>query len=245
MVWKSIAPRELYKSMQEQTWVEQYKQHARNTLFQSRRNLWRTLRNQKSYWHWHSYTINILAPYKKIIGWVDKSGMRVRVGCWSGSEDVRIRQRKEVRTQALAVPWVLLYHQFSSVQFSRLVVFDSLWPHGLQHCRLPCPSPTPRVYSNSCPLSWWCHPAISSSVTPYPPASFFPSIRVFSDESVLHIRWPKYWGFSFSISSFNEYSGQISFRVDWMDLLSVQGTLKNLLQHHSSKASILGTQLSL
>ena len=71
------------------------------------------------------------------------------------------------------------------------------------------------------------------------PASIFPSIRVFSNESVLHIRWPKYWSFSFSISPSNEYSGQISFRMDWLDLLAVQGTLKSLLQHHSSKASIL------
>jgi len=69
--------------------------------------------------------------------------------------------------------------------------------------------------------------------------SIFPSIRVFSGESVLHIRWPKYWSFSFSISSSNEYSGLFSFRMDWFDLLSVQGTLKSLLQHHSSKASIL------
>ena len=69
--------------------------------------------------------------------------------------------------------------------------------------------------------------------------SIFPSIRVFSNESVLHIRWPKYWSFSFSISHFNEYSGLISFRIDWLDLLALQGTLKSLLQHHSSKASIL------
>ena len=69
--------------------------------------------------------------------------------------------------------------------------------------------------------------------------SIFPSIRVFSNESVLHIRWPKYWSFSFSISSSNEYSGLISFRMDWLDLLAVQGTLKSLLQHHSSKASLL------
>ena len=71
------------------------------------------------------------------------------------------------------------------------------------------------------------------------PPSIFPSIRVFSNESVLHIRWPKYWSFSFSISPSNEYSGLISFRMDWLDLLAVQGTLKSLLQHHSSKASIL------
>ena len=71
------------------------------------------------------------------------------------------------------------------------------------------------------------------------PPSIFPSIRVFSNESVLHIRWPKYWSFSFNISPFNEYSGLISFRMDWLDLLAVQGTLKSLLQHHSSKALIL------
>ena len=77
-----------------------------------------------------------------------------------------------------------------------------------------------------------CHPL-------FLPPSIFPSIRIFSSESVLHIRWPKYWSFSFSISPSNEYSGLISFRMDWLDLLAVQGTLKNLLQHHSSKASIL------
>ena len=77
-----------------------------------------------------------------------------------------------------------------------------------------------------------CHPLLLPSI--------FPSIRVFSDESVLCIRWPKCWSFSFSISSSNEYSGLISFRIDWLDLLPVQGTLKSLLQHHSSKASILG-----
>ena len=77
-----------------------------------------------------------------------------------------------------------------------------------------------------------CHPFL------FPP-SIFPSIRVYSNESVLHVRWPKYWSFSFSISPSNEYSGLISFRMDWLDLFAVQGTLKSLLQHHSSKASIL------
>ena len=79
------------------------------------------------------------------------------------------------------------------------------------------------------------HPLSSPSPLP----SIFPRIKVFSNESVLHIRWPKYWSFSFSISPFKEYSGLISFRMDWLDLLAVQGTLKSLLQHHSSKASIL------
>ena len=93
---------------------------------------------------------------------------------------------------------------------------------------------------NSSPLSWWCHPTISSSVVHFSPLpSIFPSIRIFSNESVLHIRWPKYWSFSFSSSPSNEYSGLISFRMDWLDLLAVQGTLKSLLQHHSSKASVL------
>ena len=131
------------------------------------------------------------------------------------------------------------YHIRKSVsQFSLSVVSDSLWPHGLQHTSPPCPSPTPGVYSNSCLLSRWCHPTISSSVVPFfllP--SIFPSIRVFSNESALRIRWPKYWSFSFNISPSNEYSGLISFRMDWLYLLAVQGTLKSLLQHHSSKAS--------
>ena len=129
----------------------------------------------------------------------------------------------------------------SSVQFSCSFVSDSLPPHGLQHARPPCPSPTPGTYSNSCPLSQWCHPTISSSVISCSSRlqSIFPSIRVFSNESVLCIRWPKYWSFSFSISLSNEYSRLISFRMDWLDLLAVQGTLKSLLQTHSSKASIL------
>ena len=98
-------------------------------------------------------------------------------------------------------------------------------------------SPTPGVHSNSWPLSQWCHPTISFSVVPF--SSIIPSIRVFSNESALRIRWPKHWCFSFSINPSNEYSGLISFRRYWLDLLAVQGILKSLLQHHSSKASIL------
>ena len=113
-------------------------------------------------------------------------------------------------------------------------------PHGLQHTRLPCPSSTLRAYSNSCPSSRWCHPTISSSVVPFfCHLQPFPAFRVFPNESVLCTRWPKYWSFSFSISPSNEYSGLISFRIDWSDLLAVQGTLKSLLQYYSSKASIL------
>ena len=122
--------------------------------------------------------------------------------------------------------------------FSHSVLSDSLRPHGLQYTRLFCPSLSPRVCSNSCPLSWWCHPIISPSVPLLLP-SVSPSIRVFSNESVLHIMWLKYWSFSFNVSPSNEYSGLISFRIDWFDLRVVQGTLKSLLQQHSSKASIL------
>ena len=117
---------------------------------------------------------------------------------------------------------------------------NSLRPHELQHARPPCPSPTPGVYLNSCPLSQWCHPTISSSHLLLLLPSIFPSIRVFSNESALGIRWPKYWSSSFNSSPSNEHPGLISFRMDWLDLLAVQGTLKSLLWHHSSKSSILG-----
>ena len=120
------------------------------------------------------------------------------------------------------MPWQMpfivwdTFRQFSSVAHSCL----TLRPYESQHARHPCPSPTPGVYSNS-------------FLPPIPP-----NIRVFSNESVLRIRWPKYWSFSFSISPSNEHPGLICFRMDWLDLLAVQGTLKSLLQHHSSKASI-------
>ena len=109
-----------------------------------------------------------------------------------------------------------------AVQFSHSIMSDSLWPHGLQCARLPCSSPSPGVCSNWCPLSQWCHSTISFSVAPFPfyPESF---IRVFSDESALCIRWPKYWSFSFNISPSNVYSGLISFRFDWL----VQGSPKD------------------
>ena len=101
------------------------------------------------------------------------------------------------------------------------------------------PPLSPGACSSSGPSSWWCHPTISSCCPLLPPPSIFPSVSIFSNESALCIRWPKYWSFSFSISPFNEHSELISFRIDWLDLLTVQGTLKSLLQHHSSKASIL------
>ena len=126
------------------------------------------------------------------------------------------------------------------------IMSNSLWPHGLQHARLPCPSLSPRVDSTPCSLIRGCHPTILSSVSHlilcHPlllPPSIFPSIRLFSNESALHIKWPKYWSFNFSIRPSNEISGSVFFRIDWSDLLSVQGTLKILLQHRSSKASVL------
>ena len=116
---------------------------------------------------------------------------------------------------------------------------DSLRPRGLQQARPPCPSPTLRAYSYSCSESVMpsihlilCRPLLL-------PPSIFPSIRVFSNESVLRIRWPNYWNLRFNIGPSNEYSGLISFAMDWWDLLAVQGTLKSLLQHHISKVSIL------
>ena len=139
----------------------------------------------------------------------------------------------------------ILFHSlpplsFSLIQFSHSVMSNSLWPHGLQHARTPCPSPTPQACSDSCPLSRWCpsnHLILCHPLLLLP--SIFPSIRVFSNDSALNIKWPKYSSFSFSISPSNEYSGLISFRVNWFDLLGVQGTLKSLPQHHNLKASIL------
>ena len=133
----------------------------------------------------------------------------------------------------------LTYFQYRVIQFSRSVMSDSLQSQGLQHARPPCPSPIPGAYSNSCPLSQWWHPTISSCHPLLFPPSIFPSIRVYSNESAFNIRWTKYCSFSFNIRPSNEHSGLISFRMDWLDLLAVQGTLKSLLQHHSSKASIL------
>ena len=119
--------------------------------------------------------------------------------------------------------------QFSSVQsLSCVQLFVTPWT---KHARPPCLSPTPGVHPNPCPLSRWCHPIISFSVV------LFSSCPQSFPASALHIRWPKYRSFSFNISPSNEYPGLISFRMDWLDLLAVQGTLKSLIQHHSSRAS--------
>ena len=133
-------------------------------------------------------------------------------------------------------------HQVSSGQFSRWVVSNSLWPHELQYTRPPCPSPTPESTQTHVHL---VDDAIQPShplSSPSPPALNLFSIRVFSNESALRIRWPKYWSFSFNISPFDEHPGLISFRMNWLDLLAVRGTLKSLLQHHSSKASLYSTE---
>ena len=122
-----------------------------------------------------------------------------------------------------------------SVQFSHSVMSDSLRLHESQHARSPCPSPTPGVHSNSMSIESVMpssHLILCRPLLLLPPIP--PSIRVFSNESTLHMRWPKYWSFSFSISASKEIPGLISFRMDWLDLLAVQGTLKSLLQHFRS-----------
>ena len=135
--------------------------------------------------------------------------------------------------------YLLSRWELCSVQFSCSVVSDSLWPHESQHARLPCPSPTPGVHPNSHPSSWWCHPAISSSVVPFsscpqplPASESFPMSQLFT-----------WGGQSIGVSALASFlpknPGLISFRMGWLDLLALQGTLKSLLQHHSSKASIL------
>jgi len=153
-----------------------------------------------------------------------------------------IIERKNAFRWALSVDWTQLRKEFSSVQsLSRGWLFETPWTAAHQASlsiinsqSLPKPMSTESVMPFKHLIL--CHPLLLPST--------FPSMRVFSSESVLWIRWPKYWSFSFSISPANEHPGLISFRMDWLDLLGVQGTLKSLLQHHSSKASILWHSLS-
>ena len=127
-----------------------------------------------------------------------------------------------------------------SVQFSCSVLSNSLRPHELQHARTPCPSPTPRVYPNSCQLSRWCHPTILSSVVPFFSCLHsFPASVSFLMSQLFASGSQSIGSFSFSICPSNEYSGLISFRMDWFDFLVVPVTIKSLLQHHSSKVSII------
>ena len=146
-----------------------------------------------------------------------------------------------------------LRYAYLLLLFSSSVMFGSLWPHGLQNPRLPCLSPSPGVCSNSCPLNWW-NPMVRSielmrsnhlifccPLRPLP--LIFPRIRVFSNEWAFCIMWPKYWSFSFSISPSKKKKLLVLFRIGCFDLLAVQRTLKSLLQHHNSKASILQPSL--
>ena len=136
-----------------------------------------------------------------------------------------------------------LWRKFSSGQsLSHVGLFATPW---IAADHPPCPSPTPGVYPNSCPSSWWCHPAISSSVVPFSscPQSL-PSTRVFSNESALRMRWPKYWSFSFSISPSNEHPGLVSFRIDWLDLPAVQGIWRIFSNTTVQKHQFFGAQLS-
>ena len=143
------------------------------------------------------------------------------------------------------IPLLYLYGLFSSVQFSRSVVFDSLRPHESQHARPPCPSPTPGVHPDSRPSSQWCHPAISSSVVPFSShLQSFPASGLFKWVSSSH-QVAKVLVYSFSISPSNEYSGLISFRIDWCDLLAVQGTLKVLSNTTVENHQFFSTQPSL
>ena len=123
-------------------------------------------------------------------------------------------------------------------QFSCSIMSNSLQPHGLQHARPPCPSQTPGVYLNSMSVESVMPSNHLILCCPVLPPPNFPSSRVFSNGSVLCIRWPEYQSFSFSVSPSSEYSGLISPRMYWLDRLEVQDTLKSLLQHHSSKASV-------
>ena len=124
-------------------------------------------------------------------------------------------------------------------QSSHSVMSDSLRPHGLQYVRHPCPSPTLGAYSNSCPLSWWCHPTISSSVVPFSCLQSFPASGSFQMSQFFTSSGQPIGASALASVLKNECSELISYRIDWLDLLAVQGTLKSLLQYHSSKASIL------
>jgi len=176
-------------------------------------------------------------------GWAELVGGRTRIQ----TQCIRGAIFRVIRYLLPLEQLILFYHVgkriiewFSSVQFSRSVMSDSLQPNELQHARPPCVSPNSRSLPKPMSIKSVMPPNHLILCCPllFLP-SIFPSIRVFSNESALRIRWPKYWSFSFNISPSNEHPGLISFRMDWLDLLAVQGTLKSLLQHHSSKASIL------
>ena len=177
----------------------------------------------------HIYS-GLLLSHKKEWNWVICRDV-------GGPRDCQTKWRKKEKHISYTNAYMWNLEKWYSVQFSPSVVSNSLTPHGPQHARLLCPSPTPRAYSNSCPLSRWCYLTISSSVSPssscpqsFPGSGSFSMSQLFSSG-----------GQSIGVSNFQsfQYSGLISFRIDWLDLLVVQGTLKSRLQHHSSKVSIL------
>ena len=148
-------------------------------------------------------------------------------------------KKTKKKTLGTEFRWLILEVLCISSLTHSLIMSNSLRPHEPQHARPPWPSPSPEFTQTH--VHW-----VGDAIQPSHPCrpllllpSIFPSIRVFSNESALLIRWPKYWNFSFNISPSNEHPGLISFRMDWLDLLAVQGILKSLLQHHSSKSSIL------
>ena len=142
----------------------------------------------------------------------------------------------------MLAPWKKSYDQPSSVQFSRSVMSDSLRPHRLQHARPPCPSPSPEVHSDWSPLSQWCYPAISSWVVPFSYCSqSFPESESFPMSLFFGSGWPKHWSFSFGIIPSNEYSGLISFRMDWLQSKGLSRVFSNtIVQKHQ----FFGVQLS-
>ena len=154
-----------------------------------------------------------------------------------GQGDLQTKHRKIYFCCLKPTGWLWCFVTFSSVQFRCSVVSDSLWPHGLQHASLPCPSPSPGACSSSCPSNWWCHATISSSVVPLTSClQSFPALGSLPVSQFFTSGGQSIGSFSFSISPSNEHSGLISFRMDWFDL-AVQGTLQ-ILQHHLKSSSL-------
>ena len=181
------------------------------------------------------------------IPWTTEYGiLQARILEWVAFPFFRGSFQPRDRTQVSHIAGRFFYQlSRSSVQFSCSVVSDSLQPHGLQHARPCCPSPAPRVYSNHV---HWVSDAIQLShplLSPFLLPSIFRSIRVFTNESVLHIRWPKYWSFSLSISPSNEYSGLISFRISWFIFLQSKGLSSVFSNTTIQKHQFFSAQLSL
>ena len=162
-----------------------------------------------------------------------------------GGQENQWKARNDVDSNLVLSQNLFIYLTPSSVQFNCLVMSDSLWPCGLQHTSLPCPSPTPGAYSNHVHWVGDAIQPISSSVVSSPPAFNLSQHRVFSNESVLHIRRPKYWSFSFSISPSNEYSRLISFRTDWWISLQSKGLSRVFSNTTVQKHQFFSAQLSL